>query len=343
MSLSQPAAPDPTQVSNEQSYYNQQAAGQQAAINDVGQSTPYGTLTYNQTGTGPGGVPMYTATQKLSPAEQGLFNATTGTQQTVANDAGQLATSLGSSLTSAPNLSTDALTKQLLGWQTDYMQPYFGQESSNLQSQLAAQGITQGSTAYNNATRSLNQNQEGSMENAMAGDEAQAYGQALSTYQAPIQTLGTLLGEGQPGTVNSSLVSTPQEQVQAPDYAGTAEQQYQQQNQQYANTMGGLFGVGSALAGGWAKAGFPGVSTAVGALGALSDRRAKRDISEIGRLFDGQPIYRFRYHADPEMRIGLMAQDVAEVEPDAVMTGDDGFMRVDYERATDNAAGAANG
>lgn len=342
MSLSQPAAPDPTQVSNQQQGYNVAAATQQSEMNNVNQSTPYGSLTYTQNGTNPDGTPKYTATTALSPVEQGLFNATTGTQTSVANDAGQLATNLAPSLTSAPDLSNDALTKQLMGWQSDYMQPTFTQQQSNLDSQLAAQGITQGSTAYDNAQRSLNQNQTGSMENAMAGDEAQAYGQALSTYQAPIQTLGTLLGEGQPGSVNSSLVQTPQEQVAPPDYSQTAEQNYQQQNQQYANTMSGLFGTGSALLGGWAQAGGLG-KAATGLAGIISDRRLKRDIAEVGRLFDGKPVYRFRYHDDPKMHIGLMAQDLEEDCPEAIHVRDDGFMTVDYERATDNAVRSIDG
>ena len=44
------------------------------------------------------------------------------------------------------------------------------------------------------------------------------------------------------------------------------------------------------------------------------------------------PLYSFRYLDDDTVYIGLMAQDVLKVRPDAVITGDDGFYRVYYAR-----------
>lgn len=325
--MSAPTPPDPAATAAAQAQYNQQAAQSQAEINMVDQTTPYGSLTYNQTGTAADGTPMYSANTQLNAPEQNLFNQTVSTQGTLASDAGQLANNLGSSLTSAPDLSNSALTNTLLGWQQNYMQPYFNQQTSNLNSQLQNQGITQGSQAYNNAVMATQQNQNTSMENAMAGDEAQAYQQALSTYQAPISTLGTLLGEGAPASVNSSLTSTPQESVQAPNYEGLTEQNYAQQNAQYGSMMSGLFSIPSAILGGWAKSG-----------GISSDRRKKKDITRIGWMNDGTPIYRFRYLDDPRMTIGVMAQDLLETKPEAVFVDNEGFMMVDYEAATNYAA-----
>lgn len=323
MSLEAPTPPDPAATAQAQAKYNTQAAQSQAELNMVNQSTPMGSLSYTQTGTAADGTPQYTANTSLSAPEQKLFDATTGTQAQLATDAGTLATNLGPSLTTAPNLSTDATTRQLMKWQSDYMTPYFTTQNSNLDSQLAAQGITQGSAAYDNAKRQLQQSQGGTMENAMAGDEAQAYGQALSSYQAPIQTLGTLLGEGSPSNVNSSLTQTPSETVQPPNYQGAVEQNYQQQNQQYENTMAGLFGVASSAVGGWARMGMP----------APSDRRIKRDIVRVGRLDNGLPVYRFRFKGnDATPHIGLMAQDVLEFRPEAVVDMG-GFLGVDYELA----------
>ncbi len=333
MSLSQPSSPDPTATAEVQQAFNREAAQQQAEMNMVDQSTPYGSLNYSQTGTNADGTPQYTATTSLSAPEQGLFNSTVGTQQAVANDAGTLANNIAPSLTAAPDLSNSALTKQLMGWQQDYMQPYFNMATSNLQSQLANQGITQGSQAYNNAMLQLQQSQAGSMENAMASDEGQAYNQALQTYQAPIQTLSALLGEGQPANVSSSLVSTPQETIQPGNYESVAEQNYQNQNQQYGNTMSGLFSIPSAILGGWARSGFA----------TSSDRRKKRDIVRVGWLNDGTPIYRFRYLDNDTMHIGVMAQDIVEDRPEAISFDPEGFMMVDYERATENAARLAHG
>jgi Chaperone of endosialidase len=68
-----------------------------------------------------------------------------------------------------------------------------------------------------------------------------------------------------------------------------------------------------------------------------SDERIKDDIKKVGELFDGQPIYRFRYKGLPKVHVGLMAQDVERVRPDAV-TEYDGIKFVNYDRATDRAA-----
>lgn len=63
-----------------------------------------------------------------------------------------------------------------------------------------------------------------------------------------------------------------------------------------------------------------------------SDVRLKTEIERVGSTVLGLPLYRFRYHTGQERFEGVMAQDVLKVDPEAVVTGDDGFYRVDYAR-----------
>jgi len=63
-----------------------------------------------------------------------------------------------------------------------------------------------------------------------------------------------------------------------------------------------------------------------------SDRRLKTDIVQVGMLRVGIPLYRFRYLGHGETHVGVMAQDVLRVVPEAVVTDASGFMRVDYQR-----------
>jgi hypothetical protein len=64
----------------------------------------------------------------------------------------------------------------------------------------------------------------------------------------------------------------------------------------------------------------------------VSDRRLKTDIVQIGMLRAGIPLYRFRYLWSKEAHVGVMAQDVLPIVPEAVTTDAAGFMRVDYAR-----------
>jgi hypothetical protein len=64
----------------------------------------------------------------------------------------------------------------------------------------------------------------------------------------------------------------------------------------------------------------------------VSDIRLKRDIALVGRRGDGLGIYRYRYLWSDTVYIGVMAQEVALIHPDAVVHGLDGYLRVDYSR-----------
>jgi hypothetical protein len=67
-------------------------------------------------------------------------------------------------------------------------------------------------------------------------------------------------------------------------------------------------------------------------LSLISDTRLKRDTTKIGALADGINLYRYRYLWSDTIYVGVMAQEVAAVMPEAVQHGADGYMRVDYAR-----------
>ena len=62
----------------------------------------------------------------------------------------------------------------------------------------------------------------------------------------------------------------------------------------------------------------------------LSDARLKTDIEQVGTTVYGLPLYHFRYKTGTERFEGVMAQDILEVMPDAVVVGEDGYYRVKY-------------
>ena len=63
-----------------------------------------------------------------------------------------------------------------------------------------------------------------------------------------------------------------------------------------------------------------------------SDIRLKHNITLLGRLANGLGFYRFSYNGSDNAYVGVMAQEVQAVMPDAVMRGGDGYLRVSYGR-----------
>lgn len=146
--------------------------------------------------------------------------------------------------------------------------------------------------------------------NATLAAEAQRRG-------IPVQALGLLAQIGVPIAQLGSQSS------------GTSNKTEQMSGAQQFATLAG--GIGNLLgsSGGAGKGGS-------GVLGLLnwSDRRLKEDIAPVGALFDGTPVYGYRYKGAPAYHIGLMAQDVEKISPHAVIEIN-GYKAVDYRAATE--------
>jgi hypothetical protein len=66
--------------------------------------------------------------------------------------------------------------------------------------------------------------------------------------------------------------------------------------------------------------------------GRRSDIRLKHDIMLLGRLQSGLGLYRFVYNGEDTTYVGVLAQEVRMVEPESVVRGRDGYLRVRYEK-----------
>ena len=94
--------------------------------------------------------------------------------------------------------------------------------------------------------------------------------------------------------------------------------------------LGALGGAGAGATaaglGGYSNAALSGASGFTG----ISDRRLKADIEKLGEREDGLGIYAFRYLWSPIRHIGVMAQEVLNVKPEAVIHLPGGYMAVNY-------------
>lgn len=77
-------------------------------------------------------------------------------------------------------------------------------------------------------------------------------------------------------------------------------------------------------------------SIAASMVAMFSDERVKENIKKVGKLNDGQDVYKYNYKGSPKTQIGLIAQNVEKHVPDAVTSLGDVKM-VDYDKATKGA------
>lgn len=233
------------QAAQQTQFGNVQGAQAATAANRVNQTTPFGSLTYQQTGIDANGNPIWSANQSFSPEVAG----------TMSDISSQISQNIGQGFN--PNLPStginpgetysDAIMRRL--------QPTQERAQKALDAQLANQGIMPGSEAYNQAKTLQAQQQNDQLTSAIVGGmqtglsaNQQAYQQALQNYNLPLSQLGAYRAATAPSYVNPYT----QAAVSGPDYLGAyttqANADLAAQNAEAARQAGltsGLFGLGS--------------------------------------------------------------------------------------------------
>lgn len=358
---SAPPQPNPADMARNQQQMNILTAAGTQAGNNVNQITPYGNIRYDHVADfdlGNGNkVPRWQMTQTLSPEQQKLYDSQTAISQG-ALDLGQgyirrigdaTATPFNyDGLPDAPKYD-EAFRQAQLAKINQRAQPQQDRIRAQLEQQLADRGVGMQDPAYRTALDQYQRGQNDFMLGAdlQSGQEAQnqfnlqattrdrAIQERANLRSQPINEISALLGLGSGGVRAPQFVNTPQTQIANTDtYAPYAMQQQAALAQQQMATsqnnalMGGLFGLGSAgLMAGMMPGGFMGL--------AKSDIRTKRDIRHVGHTNDGQRLYTFRYIDGEDTHLGLMAQEVEQIKPDAVVEID-GIKYVDYAKALAN-------
>lgn len=276
-SSSAPAAPDYTSAAQATAAGNIEAAKQAQAANMVNQRTAYGSVDYKlDPSTG-----QWTQTVALSPEQQAAYNKDVGMNAQL-QDVGLQGLGYVQSALNKP-LSFDQMQAlqspgQIQQQASDaayqnamrYAEPRLQRQQASLENQLANQGITRGSEAWNAAMQDASAQREnvyGQAQNQayLSGLQGaqQAYGQGLGTRQQqiseaqtlqqnPINMLNAVRTGSQMQTSQMPQVSTssPANQATAAGAdllgAATAQGQYNQgiYNAQQAGQSGMLGGLG---------------------------------------------------------------------------------------------------
>lgn len=198
--------------------------------------------------------------------------------------------------------------------------PQQAKNADALRSQLIASGIRPGTAAWNSEQERLSQANTDQLNQLALTGRSQAYQEALTEYNNPVNTISALMSGSQ--VQNPNFVSTPTSNVAGADYIGASNNNYQQQVSSNNAMLGGLFGLGAA------------------GLKLFSDIRLKKDISPTGYAKANLPIYSFRYIWEDDespLHTGFLAQEVIREYPEAVSVDETGFYRVDYGMLMENA------
>ncbi len=274
-----PAQPDPALTAKAQGAENRETAIATQVGSMVGQDTPYGSLSYAQTGsyTDKDGneVPRWTATTTLSPEQQQLLGIQTTGQINLGNlgldQLQRIKDSVANpfsydGLPAAPT-ADDAYTQALKNSIISRNQGVMDRDRSQLIQQLANQGITDsGSDAYKTAIDELNRKQNDfslGADQTAAGEMASRFGLEQSARQQAIQEEAyardrplaeyTAFTSGSapqmPQFANTPAYNQQPADITGPTYAGYqgALQANQIAGQNAASQNAGLFGLGSAV------------------------------------------------------------------------------------------------
>jgi hypothetical protein len=309
------------------------AAEATAAGNRINQVTPYGSLTYTESGVDSRGNPKWTANVELSEDQKRLLDQQNATslglgelqQQGLGYVRDMISNPFDTSGLPQTGINvgenmTDSIMRRL--------QPTIQMEQKQFDAQMANQGIPIGSEAYANAKRMFDERQNDKLNSAIiqgtqTGLQArqQGFGELGYIRNEPINTLSAIRSGSQ--VTNPNFVTTPA----GPDYLSAAQSGYNAdlaasnaRNAASNSFTSGLMSLGGTL----------------GAAAIMSDIRTKENIKAIGWLPNGLPVYEFEYK--PEFKaeagegkfVGVMAQDVEKVQPEAVITRLDGYKMVNY-------------
>lgn len=268
--MSKPKAPPPPDyaaAAQQTAAGNKEAILTQTAANRVNQITPEGSLTYAITGKDPDGNPLWTATQQYSPDQQQIYQSNVDLTKALLNTAQQ---GLGKvdDLLANPTIDESKLAQMPIQGQSvqdaifSRLTPQLERRRGQLENQLANQGITRGSEAWNNAMTDQGQQENDLMTQAAlqginTGLTARQHGIQEQAYMQdrPLNVVNALRTGNQ--VQGPQFVNAPQQGfAPGPDLLGAAQSQYQAdlgaynaKAAQQGGLMGGLFSLGGAALG----------------------------------------------------------------------------------------------
>lgn len=345
---SPPPAPDYAGAATATAAGNLDAARVASKANRVSQYTPYGSLIY--TNNQNGDQDQWRSDVTLAPDQQQMLNQqnqiSLGLGDTMNQGLGYVQNMLDTPLDTSGFTNVDPASvagrEQVTATLLERMQPSLDRARQRKENDLLIQGHNRGGEAWDATQDDLSRSENdqrmaavlagGTEQSRLLGaQQAQRQNQLAETQTVrnePLATLNAVRTGAMP--TNPQFTNVPQQQTtQGPNLLQAAGMQGQSDMNAYnadqagsQNMMNGLFSLGGKLGSAYLMAG--------------SERDIKQEISRIGTHSTGIGVYSFEYK--PEYRdtwghgkkVGVMADEVELVMPEAVMLHPDGYRMVDY-------------
>lgn len=331
-----PPPPDYVGAANTTAAGNLEAARAATQANRVNQVTPQGTQTWTHDPKAGSPDSGWTQTTSLSPEQQSLYNKDIaikgGLGDVATRGLGYVQNTLNSPFDKS-KLAAEAVNPGETAQSSILrrMQPQLDRDREALHTQLLNQGLQPGSAAYDTAMRRADQQSndaysQAALQGISVGQQARQQGIQEQNFfrNEPVNMLNAVRSGAQVQSPVFGMV--PQQQTTAgPDVLSAVSRGYDAQvansNAQNAaggNMMSGLFSLGSAA--------LPYVFP--------SDVRLKKNIVKLGALPNGVGIYEYEWKTGGFGKmIGVLAQEVQKLIPEAVRNDPSGFLVVDYRMA----------
>lgn len=218
MSKPQPAQPpNPVQTAQAQEQSNVGTAVAQSELGNINQNGPYSSTNFTQSGgyTDPNTgqfVPQWSENTTLNPTLQSVLSGTENaantlvpTAQTLANQAGGTATTPlnvnqtanNGIIAGGPQALNQPVAQAAYNASTAFLTPQFQQQQTDLQDQLARQGISVGNQAYGNAENQLQNTQNNALTAAANNATVTGANQANQMFGLALQGQNQNLGQQQ--------------------------------------------------------------------------------------------------------------------------------------------------
>ncbi|MGB0854957.1 MAG: tail fiber domain-containing protein [Pikeienuella sp.] len=196
----------------------------------------------------------------------------------------------------------------------------------SINSTFAHSGMTGSDLHQQNLTKGLSTGLAQLEDNALnrqlsAANALQGLGQFTNSQSGFLEQLGAGRQQNTQDKINAAMLKDQQYK--------SADLDALRNYMSLTSGVGSAFGVQSSTQRGGAGAlGILGLGLQAAPL--FSDRRVKEDIKRVGAMDDGTPVYTYRYKGGNTYHMGVMADEVEDKHPDAVVTLPNGIQAVHY-------------